>query len=248
MARQQKKGPPAKDRRPAKKKTSILTTENIDWIDYKDVNLLRRFMSERAKIRARRVTGNSQQQQVAVAKAIRVAREMALLPYSVRQVTQRSKGRPRPRSGRPRRSRDADAAHRCRRTGGRVGRCRRTRRCRRRVRACRRRCGRRRRMKIVLRADVDNFGKKGDLVDVADGYARNYLVPRGLRAQGVARNPEAGRRDAAQPGGARRARPGSRAGARRAVRGPHDRNQGPGRWRGPPVRFGHDRSTSPRRS
>ena len=93
MARAQKKGPPAKDRRPAKKKTSILTTENVDWIDYKDVNLLRRFMSERAKIRARRVTGNTQQQQVAVAKAIRVAREMALLPYSVRQVTQRSKGR-----------------------------------------------------------------------------------------------------------------------------------------------------------
>ena len=59
----------------------------------KDVNLLRRFMSERAKIRARRVTGNSQQQQVAVARAIRIAREMALLPYSVRQVTQRSKGR-----------------------------------------------------------------------------------------------------------------------------------------------------------
>jgi small subunit ribosomal protein S18 len=92
-ARREKKGAPAKDRRPAKKKTSILTTENIEWVDYKDVNLLRRFMSERAKIRARRVTGNSQQQQVAVARAIRVAREMALLPYSVRQVTQRSKGR-----------------------------------------------------------------------------------------------------------------------------------------------------------
>src|SRR5215475_13024247 len=92
MARAPKK-PPAKDRRPIKKKTSILTSENIDWVDYKDVNLLRRFMSERAKVRARRVTGNSQQQQVAVARAIRVAREMALLPYSVRQVTQRSKGR-----------------------------------------------------------------------------------------------------------------------------------------------------------
>lgn len=91
--RREKKAPPGKDRRPIKKKTSILTSENIEWIDYKDVNLLRRFMSERAKIRARRVTGNSQQQQVAVAKAIRVAREMALLPYSVRQVTQRSKGR-----------------------------------------------------------------------------------------------------------------------------------------------------------
>jgi large subunit ribosomal protein L9 len=35
-------------------------------------------------------------------------------------------------------------------------------------------------VKILLRADVDNLGKKGDLVDVADGYARNYLVPRGL--------------------------------------------------------------------
>jgi large subunit ribosomal protein L9 len=35
-------------------------------------------------------------------------------------------------------------------------------------------------MKIVLRDDVDNLGKKGDIVDVADGYARNYLVPRGL--------------------------------------------------------------------
>src|SRR3954464_4459728 len=91
--RREKKAPPGKDRRPIKKKTSILTSENIDWVDYKDVNLLRRFMSERAKIRARRVTGNSQQQQVAVARAIRVAREMALLPYSVRQVTQRSKGR-----------------------------------------------------------------------------------------------------------------------------------------------------------
>ena len=91
--RDNKKGPSAKDRRPIKKKTSILNSENIAWIDYKDVNLLRRFMSERAKIRARRVTGKDQQQQAAVAKAIKLAREMALLPYSVRQVTQRSKGR-----------------------------------------------------------------------------------------------------------------------------------------------------------
>ena len=58
-------------------------------------------MSERAKIRARRVTGNDAQQQREVARAIRVAREMALLPYSVRQVTHRSKGRRR----RPRRPR-----------------------------------------------------------------------------------------------------------------------------------------------
>ena len=36
-----------------KKKQSILSAEKVDWVDYKDVNLLRRFMSERAKIRAR---------------------------------------------------------------------------------------------------------------------------------------------------------------------------------------------------
>jgi small subunit ribosomal protein S18 len=87
-----------RDRRP-KKKISILDQESVEWIDYKDVNLLRRFMSERAKIRARRVTGNDAQQQRAVARAIRVAREMALLPYSVRQVTHRSKGKRGDRDG-----------------------------------------------------------------------------------------------------------------------------------------------------
>jgi len=94
MARERRSKSAAADRRrPQKKKVSILNTESVDWIDYKDVNLLRRFMSERAKIRARRVTGNSAQQQREVAKAIRIAREMALLPYSVRQVTQRKGGR-----------------------------------------------------------------------------------------------------------------------------------------------------------
>src|SRR5205814_8566217 len=101
MARDKKKKSQAADRRrPIKKKTSILSSESIDWVDYKDVNLLRRFMSERAKIRARRVTGNSAQQQRAVARAIRIAREMALLPYSVRQVTQRKGGGRRDRGDR----------------------------------------------------------------------------------------------------------------------------------------------------
>jgi small subunit ribosomal protein S18 len=107
MARDKKKKTQAADRRrPIKKKTSILSSESIDWVDYKDVNLLRRFMSERAKIRARRVTGNSAQQQRAVARAIRIAREMALLPYSVRQVTQRSRGGRRDRGDRGDRERD----------------------------------------------------------------------------------------------------------------------------------------------
>ena len=92
MARPRRTKRDAPDRKP-KKKVSILDSEGITWVDYKDVALLRRFMSERAKIRARRVTGNDAQQQRAVARAIRVAREMALLPYSVRQVTHRSKGK-----------------------------------------------------------------------------------------------------------------------------------------------------------
>jgi small subunit ribosomal protein S18 len=75
--------------RRAKKKTSILTTEGIDYVDWKDVNLLRRFMSDRSKVRARRVTGNDAQQQKDVARAIKNAREMALLPYVTRITQQR---------------------------------------------------------------------------------------------------------------------------------------------------------------
>ena len=75
--------------RRSKKKISILNTESVDYVDYKDVNLLRRFMSDRAKIRARRVTGNNDQQQREISRAIKNAREMALLPYTSRVTTQR---------------------------------------------------------------------------------------------------------------------------------------------------------------
>ncbi len=64
-----------------KKKACYFCKEKVDHIDYKDVALLRKFMSDRAKIRARRVTGNCTKHQRQVAIAIRNAREMALLPY-----------------------------------------------------------------------------------------------------------------------------------------------------------------------
>jgi small subunit ribosomal protein S18 len=67
-----------------KKKTSVLVIEKVEYVDYKDVNLLSRFMSDRSKIRNRRVSGNDVQQQRDVALAIKNAREMALLPYSKR--------------------------------------------------------------------------------------------------------------------------------------------------------------------
>lgn len=92
MAPKPKRAKNKDNARRAKKKISILTQESVDYVDYKDVNLLRRFMSDRAKIRARRVTGNDAQQQAVVAMAIKNAREMALLPYANR-VTQQRGGR-----------------------------------------------------------------------------------------------------------------------------------------------------------
>ncbi len=92
MAKVKKRGkaPSKNDARRGKKKVSILSSEKIEYVDWKDANLLRRFMSERAKIRARRVTGNDTQQQKLIADAIKVSREMALIPYANRVTTQRS--------------------------------------------------------------------------------------------------------------------------------------------------------------
>jgi small subunit ribosomal protein S18 len=75
-----------------KKKTSILVTDKVEYIDYKDVNLLTRFVSDRSKIRNRRVTGNTVQQQREIANAIKNCREMALMPYTKR-VSQTRTGR-----------------------------------------------------------------------------------------------------------------------------------------------------------
>jgi small subunit ribosomal protein S18 len=75
-----------------KKKTSILVSDKVEYIDYKDVNLLTRFVSDRSKIRNRRVTGNSVQQQREIANAIKNSREMALMPYTKR-VAQTRTGR-----------------------------------------------------------------------------------------------------------------------------------------------------------
>jgi small subunit ribosomal protein S18 len=83
-----------KDTRPrGKKKVCIFCKDHMAWVDYKDVNLLRRFMSDRGKIRARRVSGNCAQHQRDVATAIKTARELALLPYTQRTVSERGPGR-----------------------------------------------------------------------------------------------------------------------------------------------------------
>jgi ribosomal protein S18 len=56
--------------------------EKVDYVDYKEVAILRRYVSDRGKIRSRQVTGNCQQHQRKVATAVKNAREMALLPYT----------------------------------------------------------------------------------------------------------------------------------------------------------------------
>src|SRR6476661_4994280 len=94
-----------------KKKTSVLVTDKVDFVDYKDVNLLNRFVSDRSKIRNRRVTGNTVQQQRDIANAVKNAREMALLPYTKR-VSQT-------RAGRPPRDRDEEGGGGRRDDGGR---------------------------------------------------------------------------------------------------------------------------------
>lgn len=68
--------------RKPKKKVCVFCKEKASQVDYKDTALLRKFISDRGKIRARRVTGNCTQHQRDVAVAIKNAREMALLPYT----------------------------------------------------------------------------------------------------------------------------------------------------------------------
>lgn len=82
-------GGPSRHARPAKKKQCVICVEKISHVDYKDVAFLRKFMSDRGKIRSSRVTGCCPRHQRDVARAIKNAREMALLPYVVIPVSQR---------------------------------------------------------------------------------------------------------------------------------------------------------------
>ncbi|MFC5065902.1 30S ribosomal protein S18 [Actinomycetospora atypica] len=68
--------------RKPKKKVCAFCKDKNQAIDYKDTNLLRKYISDRGKIRARRVSGNCSQHQRDVAVAVKNSREMALLPYT----------------------------------------------------------------------------------------------------------------------------------------------------------------------
>ncbi|NXY94742.1 30S ribosomal protein S18 [Streptomyces sp. BR123] len=70
--------------KPLRARPNPLDKAEITYIDYKDTDLLRKFISDRGKIRSRRVTRVTAQQQRQLAAAIKNAREMALLPYGTR--------------------------------------------------------------------------------------------------------------------------------------------------------------------
>jgi small subunit ribosomal protein S18 len=103
--RDRKRSPKDTGRR-TKKKVCQFCRDRTDWVDYKDVPVLRKFMSDRGKIRNRRVSGNCVQHQRDVAIAIKTARELALLPYAQRTLSERGAGRG--RGGGGGRGRDGD--------------------------------------------------------------------------------------------------------------------------------------------
>ena len=71
-----------------RRKVSYLTINKIDTVDYKEINILRRFLNDRGKILPSRQSGNTAKQQRMIASAIRNAREMALLPFVVTEMGQ----------------------------------------------------------------------------------------------------------------------------------------------------------------
>ena len=79
--------------RKPRKKYCQFCKDDTKFIDYKEVNLLRKFMTDRGKIKPRRVTGTCTQHQHELAVAIKRAREMALVPYAVSVVSGRVGGK-----------------------------------------------------------------------------------------------------------------------------------------------------------
>jgi small subunit ribosomal protein S18 len=73
---------PKRPLRVLKKKICVFCKDKDQEINYKDIGLLRKFLSDRGKIRSRRVSGNCRQHQRDVAVAVKNAREVALLPYT----------------------------------------------------------------------------------------------------------------------------------------------------------------------
>ena len=95
MAKQRSRKPRRRDKKGAggsgRRKPCLFCKDKIEHVDYKDVGTLRRFISERGKIRSRRITGACRRHQNQIATAVKRARELALLPY-VSDTPERERG------------------------------------------------------------------------------------------------------------------------------------------------------------
>ena len=73
-----------KARRPTRSKPCPICRQGIEYVDYKNLSLIKPFLNERAKIKARRTTGACAKCQKMLSAAVKNAREMALIPYTTR--------------------------------------------------------------------------------------------------------------------------------------------------------------------
>ncbi len=107
MAKQRRRPVRRRDRKgtqtSSRRKPCPYCRDKIEQVDYKNISMLRRFISERGKIRSRRITGACRRHQSQVARAVKRARELALLPYVAEGA-----GGERERGGRGDRDRDRD--------------------------------------------------------------------------------------------------------------------------------------------
>lgn len=90
MKKKSKGGKKPEYQRQLHKKYCQFCKEGVEFIDYKDTQLLRKYMTDRGKIKPRRVTGACTQHQCDIAQAVKRAREMALVPYTVSVVSGRN--------------------------------------------------------------------------------------------------------------------------------------------------------------
>ncbi len=85
MAKQRSRPTRRRDRKTGggggRRKSCQYCRDKVEFVDYKDINLLRKFVSDRGKIRSRRITGACRRHQNQIATAVKRARELALLPY-----------------------------------------------------------------------------------------------------------------------------------------------------------------------
>ena len=93
MARRPPRRTKPRNKRRGRKKVSPIVIGKVEYVDYKDTELLKKFISDRAKIKGRSINGNNARQQRDVGRAIKVAREMALIPFTNRVTTQRRERR-----------------------------------------------------------------------------------------------------------------------------------------------------------